>query len=402
MGRLIEVLKDFYYYSKNYRISILSASLILTIISLLVGFGIWEYSSRMKFPVAEVIRITPRPKPVVNPEEKWHFNAKPFSMNELKTKGCVADGLLSGYGGATDKSVALINRSNCIYLHRALESWGNPPNFKFAEKTMEKITKTKVVYGMFLAEDIRKNANLYFPDKDRDFKFGDMCRGHTDNRWGEHTCIPSFEKEEYRQYIQYVTRRAMDMGIQSFMFGQIYLQDTADDIDHSKMYEIVQDMRDYAKSIGLQIVIGAQTNNIRNEKYLKTFDYIEGGVGIDSQGNIENGPCWSKKESCWGLLWHPDFSGKANNVFLHLDWSGLLYDDMSTFARMDQDTRARTLKNLYTTFTQKNMGFMMPMLAILNKTNSGCYGPKKSFYSPDNKYSCKDENIIDSIMTASF
>jgi hypothetical protein len=141
-------------------------------------------------------------------------------------------------------------------------------------------------------------------------------------------------------------------------------------------------------------VIGAQTNSITDPNYLKLFDYIEGGVGISEQGAIENGPCWSGKNSCWALLWHPNFSQKANNVFLNLDWGGMLNDDMSKFARMDQDTRAKTLKNLYSYFTSKNMGFMMPYLAVVNKDNGGCYGPKRNFYSPDNKYKCDDEDTI--------
>lgn len=56
------------------------------------------------------------------------------------------------------------------------------------------------------------------------------------------------------------------------------------------------------------------------------------------------------------------------------------------------------LENLYTYFIGKNMGFMMPMLAPVYKENSGCYGPKKRFYSPSNKYKCRDENDIKKIM----
>jgi hypothetical protein len=132
---------------------------------------------------------------------------------------------------------------------------------------------------------------------------------------------------------------------------------------------------------------------------LRLFDYIEGGVGVDSQGNIEDGPCWSRKESCWALLWNERFASKANNVLLHLDWSGLSYDDMSVFSRMDQSTRVKTLKNLYSYFTSRNMGFMMPFLATINKNNNGCYGPMKRFYSPDIRYSCKDEDAINGILS---
>jgi hypothetical protein len=81
-----------------------------------------------------------------------------------------------------------------------------------------------------------------------------------------------------------------------------------------------------------------------------------------------------------------------------LDWSGIKSDDMSIFARMNQETRNKTLENLYQFFTEKNMAFLMPYFAVLDKTNNGCYGPKKSFYSPDMKYSCQDENEINAIL----
>jgi hypothetical protein len=158
-------------------------------------------------------------------------------------------------------------------------------------------------------------------------------------------------------------------------------------------------MRNYAKSRGIQIAVGAQTGSITDPDYLKLFDYIEGGVGIDSLGNIEEGPCFSGHGGCWALLWNDKFAKNANNVFLHLDWSGLKYDDMSIFARMNKDLREKTLSYLYSYFTSKDMGFMMPYMATLNKENGGCYGPKKRFYSPDNKYSCQDESAIDEILS---
>src|SRR4030065_143887 len=157
-------------------------------------------------------------------------------------------------------------------------------------------------------------------------------------------------------------------------------------------------MRNYAKKKKLQIIIGAQTNAITDKKYLQLFDYIEGGVGIDSEGNIEGGPCWSQKQSCWALLWHDNFRTKAKNVILNLDWSGMENDDMSKFARMDQSARIKTLSNLYAYFTSRNMGFMMPFLAPIYEDNGGCYGPKKSFYSPDNRYKCRDEDANNKIL----
>ncbi len=192
----------------------------------------------------------------------------------------------------------------------------------------------------------------------------------------------------------------MDIGVQSFLFGQIHLQD-GKPYAESKLPGVIKDMRSYAKKKNLQIVIGAQTNNISEQKYLDMFDYIEGGVGIGNDGQIEDGPCWSRMNSCWALLWHDQWSGKAKNVFLHLDWSGVQFDDMSSFARLDKPERENALRSLYRFFISKDMGFLMPVLAPLYPQNNGCYGQNKRFYSPDNRYKCQDEEAINRIFNGS-
>lgn len=327
----------------------------------------------------------------------------PPSMDRMKKQGCVTDGFLSGYGGDVNSSIALINRSQCYYLHRALETWLRPPDFKLARKIQSKVTKPNTVYGMFIAEAIDTKANYFYPNENRDFDFGDMCRKGSKNYWGEHTCKPSLEREEYRKYVQYIAEQAMDMGIQSFLFGQVFYQD-AGDLKESVMPKVISDMREYAGFRGMQIVVGAQTNDIADPEYLRNFDFIEGGVGVKGDGSVENGPCFSRwwqkpGDWCWALLWHPQFSQNANNVFVHLDWSGKLGDDMSIFTRMSKKERETTLKNLYTSFTVRNMGFLMPILATLHKDNGGCEGPKKRFYSASNKYSCQDEDAINRILS---
>ncbi|MEK7494752.1 MAG: hypothetical protein AAB615_02705, partial [Patescibacteria group bacterium] len=326
----------------------------------------------------------------------------PPSMDRMKKKGCVADGFLSGYGGDINSSIALVNRSQCYYMHRALETWLKPPDFKLARKIQEKVTKPNTVYGMFIAEAIKTNADYRFPAEDRDFDFREMCRKGSKNYWGEHSCKPSLEREEYRKYIRYITEEAMNMGIQSFLFGQVFYQDSAD-LEKSFMPEVIQEMREYAEFRGMEIVIGAQTNDITDEKYLRLFDYIEGGVGLLDDGRVEEGPCfsrWWKKPGdwCWALLWHHEFSDKANNVFLHFDWSGKLGDDMSVFTKMDEQERAETLRQLHRKFTSSGKGFLLPLLATLHKDNNGCHGPKERFYSASRKYSCQDEEVINDIL----
>ena len=320
----------------------------------------------------------------------------PVSMKRVKSQGCVADGLLSEYNPENDKFIDLINRSNCYYLHRAIETWLTPPDFNKADNVMKQITKKDVVYGMFIAEAINFRNHYINTDTGHEFNFKKMCRDGSENAWGAGTCKPTFSSREYRNYVQYITHKAIDLGVQSFTFGQIYMQESG----HKDFApKIVADMRDYAKQQGVDIIIGAQTGNIQDENYLKLFDYLEGGVGIDDNGNIESGPCLSSHESCWALLWNEQYLSKANNVLLNLDWTGILNDDLDRFARMDQATRYNTLKNLYNKFNTVKTGFMMPMFGVVNNDNPGCRGPKKKFYSPDNAYSCQDEGFINKIIS---
>jgi hypothetical protein len=319
----------------------------------------------------------------------------PVSMTRVKRQGCVADGLLSEYNPDHEEYIGLINRSNCYYLHRAIETWLKPPDFETIEYNIDQIEKKNVVYGMFIAEAIHRRSRVRDEANDHDFDFDKMCMEGTDNVWGSLTCRPDLSKQEYRDYVRYITKRAIDLGVQSFTFGQIYLQEGNQEWGPKMAKEI----KGYGKKKGVDVIVGAQTGSITDPKYLGAFDYIEGGVGIDGGGSVESGPCLSSKGSCWALLWHPDFSGKAKNVLLHLDWTGVRYDDLDIFARMDKDKRAEVLKDLYDTFNRKNMGFMMPFFGVLDKNNGGCYGPKKKYYSPDNKYSCQDEIAINRILS---
>ncbi len=394
---------NFWIFIKNKKIGTIFGVVFLLFLAVILILFIFEKNKQLSEIKSAVIVIPKRIAKIEKileepPKPKYEYVYKPgpISMEKIKKQGCVADGILSEYGGDTKSAVAMINRSNCQYLHRALETWLDTPDFQKAVEIMEKIKKPGIIYGMFIAEAIRTGERS-FEDGGKEFDFSDMCRNGSKNIWGEHTCKPSISEKEYREYIKHITREAMDIGIQSFLFGQIYFQDSAD-LKNSKMKDVLEDMREYAKEKGIEIVIGAQTGNITDEKYLRMFDYIEGGVGIGDDGVIEEGPCWSHMESCWALLWHEKYSKKANNVLLHLDWSGLLFDDMSVYARMDKDKRAKTLKELYGYFTSRNMGFLMPMTATLNKDNGGCYGPKRRSYSASNKYSCQDEGIINSIL----
>lgn len=321
---------------------------------------------------------------------------KPVSMDKVKKQGCVADGLLSEYNPDREEYIDLINRSNCYYLHRGVETWLTPPDFETIDYVMGRITKKDVVHSMFIAEAIKTNADYFNNEENEFFDFDKMCQAGSENVWGEHSCKPDFGSGEYRSYVRYITRRAMDLGIQSFMFGQIYFQHGGG--GRERVEDVIKDMRSYAKKKGVNVIIGAQTGKITDPEYLNLFDFIEGGTGIDGSGNIPEGPCLDRWGGCWALLWDERYSKNAKNVLLHLDWTGIKTDDLDIFARMSQEKRAETLKNLYNYYTSRGMGFLMPFFGVLDKENGGCYGPKKRFYSPDNLYSCKDEDAINKII----
>lgn len=388
------------------KIPLMPAVLVMLALSASVVFTVVKYADKVKeetnYTFVPQAVEEDRSKVTTFPKIKWHFNPGLISMDLIKKKGCVADGLLSNYGDSRKELAKMINRSECVYLHRALETWLDPPDFDRAEEIMEKVERRPVVYGMFLAEAISTRRNYSDPNWDHDFAFDRMCVDGTEDRWETDSCIPNMDKPEYRRYLKSVTRRAMDIGIQSFLFGQIQLQDPHSNYNETEIKKVMNDMRAYAKEKNMEIIIGAQTNSITDEKYLKLFDYIEGGVGIDGGGNVEEGACSSKFSNCWALLWNNRYSKLANNVLLHLDWSGMTWDDMGIFARMDQDKRIETLKNLHQKFTSKNMGFLMPFLAVLNRENDGCYGPNKHFYAPSKKFKCKDEDAINKIIRQNF
>lgn len=364
--------------------------------AIFMGAVVLARAKSLRFEEPQVVKIEKRHKVPEKFGKVERPKPAPVSMARLKKQGCVADGLLSEYNPDTEKYVEMVNRSNCYYLHRAIETWLTPPDFQTIDYVMGNIVKKDIVYGMFIAEALDTNAD-YFNDYTKEyFDFKTMCREGSKNVWGEHSCKPTFGSAAYREYLEYITHKAIDMGVQSFMFGQIYMQEGGDN-DYAR--KIIQDMRDYAKKKGVNIVIGAQTGAITDQEYLSMFDYIEGGVGLYSDGSVEEGPCLSWRGGCWALLWHDNYTSKSKNVLLHLDWTGIKSDDLDVFARMDQQKRAETLRNLYNKFTSQNMGFLMPLFGVLDRENGGCYGPKKRFYSADNAYGCKDEDVINKILS---
>jgi len=324
--------------------------------------------------------------------------SKEQMLSYIKTAGCVADGFLSGYGDEEEIG-ALLARSECEYAHRAVETWREPPDFEEAVRIM-KLVGRPMVYGMFIAEAIDTKDDYTYGTESRDFSFKKMCKAGSENYWGEHTCVPHTSRNEYRRYIDQITKDAMESGVRVFMFGQVFMQD---DVNETHMPEIVQSIREYAQFLNVDILVGAQTNDIEDEEYLRLFDFIEGGVGFRADGSIDPGKCssrWWKNGVgwCWALLAHEHWREKANNVVVHLDWNGNIGDEMNRFASMSREKRAQAMRDLSSYYTSQGISFLFPFLTPLDSANGGCYGEKTRYYSPDNTHECKDENVMNEIM----
>ncbi|MCX6712905.1 MAG: DUF2341 domain-containing protein, partial [Candidatus Vogelbacteria bacterium] len=293
-------------------------------------------------------------------------------------------------------SADLINRSGCQYIHRALDTEWGLVDFDAAKSKMAQVTKSGMVYDMFITEGINVTRTYYYPDENRNFNFSAMCKSGTMGQWGTNTCVPSYASDEYRKYLRYVTRKAIDIGIQTFSFAQVYM---GDNMSSPILPSIIDEIKQYAASKGKTVLVGGQTNDISNQTYLRKMDYVIGGLGENDQGVIETGSCASKFSSgsfCWALLYNQPWFSNANNVIIHMDWDGRANVDADTFAHMSDSLRASFLRNTYAAFKAKGVGLMLPY-GIPIVSNSIC-GSTGSLYTPDNNGPCKDESVMNSIL----
>lgn len=226
-----------------------------------------------------------------------------------------------------------------------------------------------------------------------------MCAKNSKDFWGAGTCKPTISSEKYILYLTSIIKDSIDLGITDFTFGQIYHQNPNGLKSLLPLKDLIKEMKKYGKEKNLNITFGAQTNTISNEEYLKTFDYITGGIGQNEDGNIEEGhPCWSYYKNlngfCWALLWDKKYKDKANNIFVYLDWNNDNTDDIHRFIKMDKSKRAKFLEYAYTFFKKKKIGFLFPLGEVLGQTGGNCHGKTKEFYSASNTYSCQDEDAI--------
>lgn len=353
-------------------------------------------------------------------------------IQSAKTNGCLWSGLLDGAGDnhnvqahLDDEFIPMLARSRCLFLHRSVETWAKPPDFAKIRANIQRIktaTGKNYIYEMMIAEAIPAAYRSELSSEYSQFDFPAMCADSQPIDYGRpQNCIPSLDKPEYRRYLEYITQQAIDSGVQSFLFGQVYFQNP-NWSNQPLISQVIQPIRDYAASKNVSIIIGGQTNHITNPVYLQNFDYIQGGIFFDDSGTINfNSQCKNNANpnpngnpwwDCAAHLWHDAYRNSAKNVLVTFDHESTLSDDIHRFTRLSKTDRAGLLSQLYSYMKSKNVGFIMPFLVNLssNLRDDECYGFYPWIYSAANSgsterndlnhrsYSCQDEDAINAIL----
>lgn len=315
-------------------------------------------------------------------------------MSRLKYQSCMFDGLLTDPVEASYDD--LLARSACAALPRAIETWAKPPNFEQIQNRIQQIAvKTAhrdFDFGMFIAEAVSLDQR-YADEYGNAFDFAKMCNPGTVGHWGANTCIPGLMNEEYRRYVLFISKRAIDLGARNILFGQSGHQDPT-----QVLPEVVSEIRAYANSKNQTVLIGQQPNGHQPESYLKAFDFIVGPVYVDIDASQ---PCVSGQyPNCQAVLHHPDVVGRAHNVIAEIDWASVVDDDAHKFARKTAAERQAFLIRTVQELRARNVGFNLPFRLWLTGDTSGthCFGPNPWNYSPDKNFGCKDEDVINAIL----
>ena len=180
-------------------------------------------------------------------------------LNIVKYSGCTADGLLGTASGIEydqtpnsggrltlfDAYVAGLDRSNCIYVNRALEIWNSPPDFAAVARNvaaLNEISSRGYVLGVNMAESIDKYGVYYYPAEHRNFNFQEMCGDYVvpeDSR----LCYGSFSKPEFRKYVKYVMQQSLGLGFQVFLFGNLGITEPFGTAQSSEALTLFREMK---------------------------------------------------------------------------------------------------------------------------------------------------------------
>lgn len=321
-------------------------------------------------------------------------------MAAMKSRGCMFDGILYAREPLAGQSqnLQMLARSSCFYLPRAVETWNSSPNLRTISSNLAALRTAlggkarQFLFGAFIAESV-DTTRTYFSASAGSFNPSSFCYPGSQGTFGSGTCVPDLSQPAYQSYVLGITSDLLDLGISDFLFGQLQFVDRAT----SAAPALLARMRELAASKGRLIVIGGQTNTIRDGSYLQAFDYILGGSYITTSGELVmdsevSGPQAQAKSSA--LLWHPTYRALARNVIIEFDWWNT-DDDIHRFARLSADARASSLSRIRSTFSSLNVGFLLPFSTPLNGgvASGSCYGANVWAYSASRDFGCKDETV---------
>lgn len=326
-------------------------------------------------------------------------------MAEMKSRGCMFDGILYARSQLAGHSqdLQMLARSSCFYLPRAVETWNSSPNFQTIATNLSALrtalgsVQKQFLFGAFIAESV-DTTRAYVSTSAGTFNSANFCYPGSLGTFGPGTCVPDLRSPVYQQYLLGITSDLLDLGVSDFLFGQLQYVDR----NLSAAPTLLARMRDLAARKNRLIVIGGQTNTIRDAAYLQAFDYILGGSYITTSGGLVmdseiSGP--QAQASGSALLWHPTYRSLARNVIIEFDWWNT-DDDIHRFARLSASSRAAALARIRSTFASINVGFLLPFTVPLNGgvASGSCSGANVWTYSANRDFSCKDESVENLLM----
>lgn len=321
-------------------------------------------------------------------------------MAEMKARGCMFDGILYARAPLAGQSqnLQMLARSSCFYLPRAVETWNASPDLSKISSNLAALRTAmganirQFLFGAFIAESV-DTTRTYVSASAGTFNPASFCYPGSQGTFGAGTCVPDLRQPAYQQYLLGITADLLDLGISDFLFGQLQYVDRL----QTAAPAFLTRMRELAASKGRLIVIGGQTNTIRDGSYLKAFDYVLGGSYITTAGDLvmDSEVSGSQAQASGSaLLWHPTYRSLARNVIIELDWWNT-DDDIHRFARLSAAARSSVLARIRSTLSSINVGFLLPFSIPLNGgvASGSCYGANVWAYSASRDFSCKDEAV---------
>ena len=322
---------------------------------------------------------------------------------EMKAHGCTWQQLVGDFSGQIDHgdAVSMLGRSNCVYLNRSLETWAHPLDANRLAQSQSDIQNIKTatgknyIFGMFVAESVQSSGLIFDPDENRYLDFSKMCSPYLSGP-ASGQCYPNVDLPDYRSYVRYMTRHAMDLGVQDFIFGSVDQQDTLNFQSGSTFMQIFDEIRAYAKATGKEVTIGAQFNHGPNNSTLginmNYWDYEFAAVWPSADGGLDNEP-----GNTW-YEWNKPEVTSQTDVLVNLDWWGP-NDMISTYAGWDKVKRGNFAMIAYNTLRGRGQGYLMSYISPVNNQTSTCMGSGAMWYTASNNSPCQDEDYLNSLLT---